>query len=845
MAELFLRVLNMAMTAGYCVLVILLLRLLLRRVPKIYSYVLWSVVCFRLVCPASLQSPFSLVRIDPQVISQDLIAGETKRGDAVEPSGYSAALQEGAALQRYGMTAQEGAALPYGVTSLEDGALRPDTALGGNPGEPSALISGDSTGELSAGGNPVRATPGISGGERVQPDVTAADGALAEPASQPSGAGGSPAQLLLSAAGWIWITVAATLLFYHFWQLLRLKRQLASARAVGDGIYEAENLQTAFVAGTLEPRIYLPESLPGRERRYVLAHERTHIRRRDYLVKQGAFALACVYWFHPLIWLAFYLMCRDMEMSCDECVIREMGGEAKREYSASLLSLASGRQILAGGPLAFGEGGIRARITNVLSYRRPKGKAGTLLAVLLAAVLAGLSLNPVAKADERGAGTPIDAEIRLAAADMTIRTADGRQLVPELWMTEGKYDGAEKMYAGSCELRVTDEQGETVFSCGLKELWGEKAGEEDAFRFPKEFDLNCADYNGDGRMDFTVGQAGDASQHLFLLLTVREDGVIEPLCETKIPTQETEEFSMVFRHDTETKGKPFVTYLRDDVTGETRILRYCWNESTGRYVEEGTAGAAKLPETDAAGASVPPETGDAFLEPEGITGQTDGAEDAAAGMAEWSVRPAAETAAQAAGEHRPGFTEPVLHLYVPESVMATGYVDLTGMPQEEYEVYAVQALRELYDLTGTQMEECYYFYYDNGGYVFALTKDDMDRGREFYMRCYSERVDGKFWGIESMDISYARRVWYSPVYQYDLPADFDTYDEEEKAVWFLTNSGAYNGRQIQQCFRPYDDMPKTWRIIMDDDTAYELTLDTKIDAVTNLTGPYPDSDIRH
>ncbi len=795
MAELFLRVLNMAMTAGYCVLVILLFRLFLRKFPKIYSYVLWSVVCFRLVCPVSLQSPFSLVRIDPQVISPKLIAGEEKRGDAAEPSGYSAALQEDAALWRYGMTESEDTALPYGVTALEDVKLRPDTA---------------------SGGNPVRATPGTSGGERVQPAVTAADGALVEPASQPSGAGVSPAQLLLSAGGWIWITVAATLLFYHLWQLLRLKRQLASARAVGDGIYEAENLQTAFVAGVLEPRIYLPESIPGRERRYVLAHERTHIHRRDYLVKQGAFALACVYWFHPLIWLAFYLMCRDMEMSCDECVIREMGGEAKREYSASLLSLASGRQILAGGPLAFGEGGIRARITNVLTYRRPKGKAGTLLAVLLAAVLAGLSLNPVAKADERGAGTPIDAEIRLAAADMTIRTADGRQLLPELWLTEGTCDSAEKMYAGSCELRVIDEQGETVFSCGLNGLWGEEAGEADPLCFPKGFALNCADYNGDGCLDFTVGQAGEASQHLFLLLTVREDGVIEPLCETKIPSQETEEFSMVFRHDTETKGKPFVTYLRDDVTGETRILRYCWNESTGRYVEEGTAGAARLPETDAA-----------------------------AGAAEWSGRTAAETAAQAAGEHRPGFIEPVLHLYVPESVMATGYVDLTGMPQEEYEVYAVQALRELYDLTGTQMEECYYFYYDNGGYVFALTKDDMDRGREFYMRCYSERVDGKFWGIESMDISYARRVWYSPVYQYDLPADFDTYDEEEKAVWFLTNSGAYNGRQIQQCFRPYDDMPKTWRIIMDDDTAYELTLDMKIDAVTNLTGPYPDSDIRH
>ena len=585
MSALFLKVFNMAMTAGYCVLAVLLLRLFLRRFPKIYSYVLWSVVCFRLVCPVSFHSPFSLVRIDPQVISRDLIAGEEKRDAAAELFGYSAALKKGAALP-YGVTAEESAALQKdGVKTQEDAKLRPDTAPGRNP---------------------VTVTFGTGGKE----------------------AGGSPAVLLLSAAGWIWITVAQLLLFCHFWQLLRLKRQLAGAKAVGEHIYEAEDLQTPFAAGIFAPRIYLPASLFGRERRYVLAHERTHIRRRDYLVKQTAFALACVYWFHPLIWLAFYLMCRDMEMSCDECVIREMGAEVKREYSASLLSLASGRQILAGSPLAFGAGGVRARIINVLSYRRPGRKAGVLLAVLLAAILAGLSLNPAVKADERSAMTPVDLVIR-SAADMT--------MAPDLEMPA--------------------------------------------------------------------------------------------------------------------------------------------------------------------------------LEP--------------------------------AEKHRPGFKEPVLHLYVPESTMETGYVDLTGMPQEEYEVYAVQALRELYDLTGTQIEECCYFYYDTGSYVFALTKDDMDHGREFYMRSYSERVDEKFWGIESIYLTYAGNVWYSPVYQYELPADFDTYDDEEKAVWFLTNSGAYNGRQIQQCFRPYDDMPETWRIIMDDDTAYELTLDTKINAVTNLTGPYPDSDIRH
>lgn len=178
-------------------------------------------------------------------------------------------------------------------------------------------------------------------------------------------------QVVLFVAAVTWLLVAAMLIFYSFWSVFRLKRQLAKAKWVEQNIYEAENLQTPFVLGFFSPRIYLPADLRGREREYVLAHERTHIKRRDYLIKQAAFLVTCVYWFHPLVWLAFYQMCRDMEMSCDESVIRRMGGEIKKEYSASLLSLASGRQIVNGSPLAFGEGGIKARITNVLHYKRP------------------------------------------------------------------------------------------------------------------------------------------------------------------------------------------------------------------------------------------------------------------------------------------------------------------------------------------------------------------------------------------------------------------------------------------------------------------------------------------
>lgn len=154
--------------------------------------------------------------------------------------------------------------------------------------------------------------------------------------------------------------------------LCRLRRRIVGAVRLRDNIYLADHIDSPFVMGVLRPRIYLPSTLAEGERGYIILHEQCHIQRFDPAVKLLSFTALCLHWFNPLVWLSFLLSGRDMEMRCDEAVIRQLGDGVRADYSASLLSLATGRRILAGAPLAFGEGDPKSRIENLLRFRRPK-----------------------------------------------------------------------------------------------------------------------------------------------------------------------------------------------------------------------------------------------------------------------------------------------------------------------------------------------------------------------------------------------------------------------------------------------------------------------------------------
>jgi beta-lactamase regulating signal transducer with metallopeptidase domain len=314
-------ILNMTLTGGAVIVFVLLFRLALRRGPRIFSYALWLVVLFRLLCPVSLTADFSLLRVvDPPLET----VGE--RASAV----------------RY---------IPRDVVHTPD----PSVAL------------------------PV---PGL--GEAITETLPqGAEQTVADPLEAP-----------VAIATWVWLLGMGGLAVYGAVSLIRLRRRLTGAVPLETGVYLADHIGTPFVLGLLRPKIYLPSALPEEERDYILLHERHHIRRLDHVVKLLAFLALCIHWFNPLVWVFFRLLEKDMEMSCDEAVVKTLGEGVRADYSASLLRLATDRRGIAGAPLAFGEGDTRERVKNVLRWKRPR--LGTVLAGAVTCVLliTACALNP-------------------------------------------------------------------------------------------------------------------------------------------------------------------------------------------------------------------------------------------------------------------------------------------------------------------------------------------------------------------------------------------------------------------------------------------------------------------
>ncbi len=306
----FLKVLNMSYTASYVILAVLLVRLLLKKAPKSFSYALWSVVLFRLVCPWSFESAFSLLSIG-------------------------------------GRTTEQFQPFPEQFVTL----------------------------------GTVRGHVDTNGGGMIPSPVSPAP---KEP-------------LFENIFTLIWLIGIAALMIYSAVMLLKLKKQLKGAVHDTENIYLSARLTTPFVMGAIRPKIYLPLSISETEKHYILLHEQTHIRRFDPLIKLVSFLVLCVHWFNPLVWLAFFLSGRDMEMSCDETVIKKLGSDIKKEYSFSLLSLATGLRMLGGTPLAFGEGDTKSRIQNVLNYKKPPFWIAVGAIVLCGALIVGLMANPRSK----------------------------------------------------------------------------------------------------------------------------------------------------------------------------------------------------------------------------------------------------------------------------------------------------------------------------------------------------------------------------------------------------------------------------------------------------------------
>jgi len=203
----------------------------------------------------------------------------------------------------------------------------------------------------------------------------------------------SPVAVILSAVSYIWPVGAGVMITRCIVSYVKLKRRMKMAVHIEGNIYEAGYIETPFVFGVFSPKIYIPAGLSCREAEYIILHEQTHIRRRDHLIKLLAYFVLCLHWFNPLVWVAFLLMDVDMEMCCDESVLSKIGMGTKKDYSQSLLRLATQQRFVGGIPVAFGEGGVKTRVKNVLGFRN-RSRAVVIAGVILAAVLsAGFSVD--------------------------------------------------------------------------------------------------------------------------------------------------------------------------------------------------------------------------------------------------------------------------------------------------------------------------------------------------------------------------------------------------------------------------------------------------------------------
>ena len=288
MAAVFLKLLNLSISASWLVLAVLALRLVSKRSPKWMNVLLWGIVALRLMLPFSIESALSLIpsaeTVSPAVVQFDPAPTITS-----------------------------------GV-SVIDNAVNP---------------------------------------------------ALSEHFAAAPTASVNPLYVWTEIAGWVWLIGLGAMLLYALVSYLRLRRRVSVSLCVRENIYLCDAISSPFILGVVKPRIYLPSGLDEVQRQNVLSHERAHLARRDHWWKPLGFALLAVYWFNPALWLAYTLLCRDIELACDERVIRTMDESAVKTYSTVLLACSMPRKAVITCPLAFGEIGVKERVRNALHYKKP------------------------------------------------------------------------------------------------------------------------------------------------------------------------------------------------------------------------------------------------------------------------------------------------------------------------------------------------------------------------------------------------------------------------------------------------------------------------------------------
>ena len=325
MSELFLKIVNMSISASWVVVAVLALRFCLKKAPKWVNVLLWGIVAARMVFPFSIESVLSLIP-SAETISPTVMMEQT-------PS------------------------VQTGVPALNH------------------VI------------NPV-----------ISSSFTPAPGASA-----------NPLQIWIPVLAGIWLFGIAALFLYSAVSYWRLRRKVCEAVILRGNIYQSEKVCSPFVLGIIKPKIYLPYHMDSREMDHVIAHEQTHIRRKDHWWKPLGFLLLTIHWFNPLMWLSYVLLCRDIELACDEKVIGKMGNAQRADYTQALVACSVDRRLIAACPLAFGEIGVKERVKSVMNYKKPAFWI-VLASVIVCAVIAVCFLtNPIGFQFDVSANTIVSA----------------------------------------------------------------------------------------------------------------------------------------------------------------------------------------------------------------------------------------------------------------------------------------------------------------------------------------------------------------------------------------------------------------------------------------------------
>ena len=317
MGEIFLKLLNLSITASWLILAVLCIRLIFRKIPKWITCLLWGVVAIRLIFPFSIESAFSLQL-------------------SAEPIRIS--------------TMVEGELIPY-VPFVDS-----------------------NIGVVENTVNPL----------------------LAEAFAYQETESVAPLQIATEIAGSVWLSGMVVLLIFALVSMIKLRLRVREAVRYKENIYICDAVKSPFILGIIKPRIYLSSALSEEEMDYIIAHERAHLKRKDHLWKPFGYLLLCIYWFNPLCWIAYIMLCKDIELACDEKVIKDMSFGDKKEYSRVLLFCATQRHLVMACPLAFGEVGVKERVKTVLNYKKPTFWI-TIAAIVVCAIVAICFLTNPAK----------------------------------------------------------------------------------------------------------------------------------------------------------------------------------------------------------------------------------------------------------------------------------------------------------------------------------------------------------------------------------------------------------------------------------------------------------------